>query len=441
MKTKENIRWAALQPLTGGMYLGAEKAIGHPAEFILSFPGIGDAHYNKKGEFTSCGNEYHLMKYLEKKNRLPNYMVFDKNMFEDGDTNVTLKPSQWTQHEIYQSDFEKIDIVVGVPVCSGLSAATIAKSETKDTRNCNMIWLTKYALEKIQPLVYIFENAPRLFTSAGSDVRSQLNEIARKNHYSVLYYKTDTFLHNNAQKRLRTFVVFMKWRYDSPCMPAKFDFESNTVPLEEMFSRALSTSTQQFSPEIKETEKIQLKYLEHLAGKDWQKTIGRYPDVYFKNNIHMLDDFMQFISTQCDEFKQEYKDKLTSYLLHCKEKLNAGKNFYSAFIGRPGENFIDAVMFKVINVMMHPNENRKISVREYLTFMGHPQDFEMQGTDKMEYLAQIGQNVPVDTAAFIVGQAAKIVMKWYNTEIYRGDDVHKQNVMFIDNIKHTITYD
>ena len=95
----------------------------------------------------------------------------------------------------------------------------------------------------------------------------------------------------------------------------------------------------------------------------------------------------------------------------------------------------------VDSLLLFPNENRKISVREDLTFMGHPQDFEMQGTDKMEYLAQIGQNVPVDTAAFIVGQAAKIVMKWYNTEIYRGDDVHKQNVMFIDNIKHTITYD
>ena len=35
-----NIRWAAIQPLTGGMYLGAEEAIGHPAEFILSYKGL-----------------------------------------------------------------------------------------------------------------------------------------------------------------------------------------------------------------------------------------------------------------------------------------------------------------------------------------------------------------------------------------------------------------
>ena len=38
----EKIRWASIQPLTGGMYLGAEEAIGHPAEFILSYKGLSD---------------------------------------------------------------------------------------------------------------------------------------------------------------------------------------------------------------------------------------------------------------------------------------------------------------------------------------------------------------------------------------------------------------
>ena len=182
--TDNKIKWVALQPLTGGMYLGAEKAIGHPAEFILSFKGLGDARYNKNNEFVSCGNEYHLMKYLDKVNRRPNYMVFDKGMFENGDVNVELHESQWTQHVITEDEFNDIDIVVGVPVCSGLSAATIATSDTKDTRNCNMIWLAKYALQKIQPKIYIFENAPRLFSAGGASVRMQLDNIAIKNGYS-----------------------------------------------------------------------------------------------------------------------------------------------------------------------------------------------------------------------------------------------------------------
>ena len=34
---EKKIRWAAIQPLTGGAYLGTEEAIGHPAEWIMSF--------------------------------------------------------------------------------------------------------------------------------------------------------------------------------------------------------------------------------------------------------------------------------------------------------------------------------------------------------------------------------------------------------------------
>ena len=58
------MKWAAIQPLTGGMYIGAEEAIGHPAKYILSYPGVGDAQFDEDGNVKSAGNEYNLMKYL-----------------------------------------------------------------------------------------------------------------------------------------------------------------------------------------------------------------------------------------------------------------------------------------------------------------------------------------------------------------------------------------
>ena len=72
-----NIRWAAIQPLTGGMYLGAEEAIGHPAEFILSYKGL-DVAKEKDGKLTSVANEYNLLEYLKKHNRCPKYYQFKK---------------------------------------------------------------------------------------------------------------------------------------------------------------------------------------------------------------------------------------------------------------------------------------------------------------------------------------------------------------------------
>ena len=44
-----NIKWACIQPLTGGMYIGAELAIGKPAEFILSYEGLDEVTYDKEG--------------------------------------------------------------------------------------------------------------------------------------------------------------------------------------------------------------------------------------------------------------------------------------------------------------------------------------------------------------------------------------------------------
>ena len=80
----KKIKWCAIQPLTGGMYLGAEKALGCPAEFILSYPGFGDEHYDKKtNELVSAGNEYNLMKYLDKVGRRPEYKVFNRKPFQN----------------------------------------------------------------------------------------------------------------------------------------------------------------------------------------------------------------------------------------------------------------------------------------------------------------------------------------------------------------------
>ena len=43
------INWIAFQPLTGGMYIGAENAIGHPAKFILTYKGLNDIVTKKDG--------------------------------------------------------------------------------------------------------------------------------------------------------------------------------------------------------------------------------------------------------------------------------------------------------------------------------------------------------------------------------------------------------
>ena len=137
-ETLRQLKWAALQPLTGGMYLGAEEAIGHPAEFIISYPGFDAPKYNKQGELVDAGNEYHLKTYLEKHNRMPAYYQFDREPFQnDNDLNPQILQNG---EPVAAPDYTNIDLVVAVPVCAGLSGATSnATAEVKASRNCNMV--------------------------------------------------------------------------------------------------------------------------------------------------------------------------------------------------------------------------------------------------------------------------------------------------------------
>ena len=67
---ERKLKWGCIQPLTGGMYLGAERAIGHPAEWIISYPGLTDLIVDKKtGEIIDAGHERNLVDYLKKQNK------------------------------------------------------------------------------------------------------------------------------------------------------------------------------------------------------------------------------------------------------------------------------------------------------------------------------------------------------------------------------------
>ena len=230
----ENIKWCAVQPLTGGMYLAAEKLVGHPAEFILSYPGVGDPRYSKKTEeLIGAGNEYHLMKYLQKHNRRPEYKVFNRKQFQlDEDMNPEIISTDWTINPDKDLDYSDMDLCVAVPVCSGMSNAATSSTETRNVKNCNMTYISKYVINVIKPKIYIFENAPTFMGNRGDLVRVQLEKLAEENEYSLIYYKTDTKFHDNCQTRKRTFIIFFKKEF-----APKMDFEHIEVSNKEYFDR------------------------------------------------------------------------------------------------------------------------------------------------------------------------------------------------------------
>ena len=93
-------------------------------------------------------------------------------------------------------------------------------------------------------------------------------------------------------------------------------------------------------------------------------------------------------------------------------------------------------MFRNIENTIHPYENRLINIRENMELMGMPHAFELAVDDiyagRVAY--QLGQNVPVKTAEYVVSEAVRILLNW---------NVKDKNVLFpednnycmLDNIK------
>ena len=418
------LKWISIQPLTGGMYIGAKNAIGHDAECIISYPGLNATKNDKEGNINAVGNEYHLLEWLKKNNCMVPYYTFSHKMFDDINVDETVLTLTDGQTEHSQPNFDNIDLVVAVPVCSGLSMVTSASKETKETRNNNMLFITKYTLSKIKPKMYIFENAPTLTGNPGKEIREQLEQIAKNFGYSLLYYKTDTVYHCNCQKRPRTFVVFQKWTGDKPELPSKFGLQNETIDVIDYFNMIPEDATQQIEYQMSPLNIALLEFSKYKYGENWRDKSHKRPMIDLVNTED-YDNFKTFVS-EMTSISDAEKEKLHKFIDHVIYKKSLGMNFMSIDI-IASKHTVPSVQFKCIYSILHPTFDRLLTVRELLHLMGMPHDFELCGNVTTNY-AQIGQNVPVKTAEFIVSEAIKNINN-INRE-------NSDNVMLIDNTKH-----
>lgn len=421
----KKLKWIAIQPLTGGMYLGAEEAIGHPAECILSFKGLNDYKLHKlTGEPVSCGNEKYLTNYLKKHNRMPNYYIFkDKTMFGDDvidDVNLMTEDG-----ENVSVDYSDIDLVVAVPVCSGLSTATIAPSDTKNQKNCNMRFIAKYSLTNIKPKIFIMENAPALYTNTGAHMREYFNKLADETNYSVVYIKTDTQLHNNCQRRPRTFVMFVR---DRSLGTPDIIFENKHIDVVDYFKEIDKHLNNDHFIDGYEFSRTVLQFFKDKLGENWRDEFAKYKSgIEYIIACNLYDEFIEYVDKNITN--EKLHKSFIHQVDHVRYKVSIGKGFYcdTPFILKGDHT--PAAIFKTIPQMYHPTEDRFISYEEALSLMGMPYDFTMEPCWNSH---AIGQNVPVKTARWITENAVNIINNWDKERKFTN-----ANIVYANNIKST----
>ena len=376
------MRYVAHVPLIGGFAIANQNITKTPPVAVTSY-----------SPFTPNDNLY--LNYLRKKNPNQNipYFLIDK----------------WEENKIrdIQHLIGKIDFASAIPPCSGLSQAAYHKPGARGTSPVND-WMYKSAefmLGILRPTVYVFENAPLLYTSAGDLVREKIKEIARYHGYAGTFYKTDTLLHGIPQRRPRTYTILHK---------------GNQAPILEYFKKDAPTTAEYLKqipkdatlqdqyvtrePYIKDFEIV--KFCKQKYGDNWrQKFLDMRDHLSSYGFLHqsgLLEEYQEYVNNLPDAHPNSIKD-----IAHVIKKINMGKNFrLSHRVLIIDKDFIYAVVGEMMERNVHPTEDRRMNIREYLHLMGHPHDFEID--DPKDY-TKLTQNCPVATNEFITKEVVAII--------------------------------
>lgn len=365
-----HIRWVSFQSLAGGMMLGAEEAFGCPPLFTIDYEGVS--------------NSDAYVYYMNEIRHKPLRQLKLNDTLLSGSETFAMKEDA----DFFYENNQDIDVVVSVPICSGLSLCTVKSARGGEAiRNDNMLNITKFVFTKIRPKVFIFENAPALYAKSGELVRNKLNNLARKNEYSVTYIKTDSYLHENVQRRERTFAIF--WR-DVRCpIINKVNHPAGTI-LEYLSSISLNAkfNDKEYNlfPDFDDNGFI--KYLRIRYGDDFTE---KWPSESLKSVAEVIEHNHDF-----DLAKLHMNQKERDFIDHIVEKRSQNKNYFDMSPLYYGDSKVPVIFGRHYTRLIHPSGKRGYTVREFMKFMGFPDDYEFPNV--MKNIGYLGQNVPVITA-------------------------------------------
>ena len=372
---------ATIIPLIGGMALAHEQVLKSKPKWILSYSAFG-------------ANEKHLLEYY--KNDIP-YSFIDEGA----------------------KKFENVDIISTVCPCAGLSSLSVTSSPDSKVNE----WMYKSAthiLENYQPQVFWGENAPVLATNKGFPVLKRLYAIGKQNGYTLAIYRTASKLHGNPQIRSRSFYFF--WKGDR--VPVFNWFEKPRRKLLDVLNAVPSTATQQdllMNPKTPSQDPLYDTIL-NIVGMNHQefiKSLDRsYSPIGYMHKHNIMDKALEYT-------KEKNYEIAHNFIQRAKDKFSKGLGVMDRGINFPGE-YIGAFVGGLPTGLVHPIQDRYLNVRECLTLMDLPFDFELQQPVNKN-LNHICQNVPMNTAKDMVGEIAESLNG--NREFVKAN----KNIVFMQN--------
>lgn len=382
----EEIKWAAMIPLIGGMVLGAKKALGSDPSYIVSYDAFSSNDSHCRANFPS----------------VPYGVIGDDGIMWD-------RP--------YIGGVEGVDMVVSLCPCAGLSALNSSTKEgSEKARGGDAIqneWMYKsseFVLKKIQPKVLWGENAPGLYTALGKKVADRLREIGKKHGYAFSMIKTSTSKHGIPQNRTRSFYFF--WKGESA--PILEWIERSTETLEEYIAKTPEGSyNDKFFMKGDFREDPLYQWLRDIEGKTPHEAAlegNRSILIYMFKEQERINRGLAYLESREDEKAKKYLELVRRAT---RKRVWDSSPHINA-------NDIPAVVGRTLQLSVHPTELRWMNVQELMWLMGMDENYKLAH----EGYQQISQNVPANTAA----DWALQVIKWLEGDLKdSGVDYMKQD--------------
>lgn len=351
-----DLKFASIVPLIGGITIAMEQESGKVPEYLLSYAPFKN-------------NDQHLVSYYKKRNIDVPYI-----MLEDG-----AHPSH-------------VDVVTALCPCAGLSA--LSPFAASDNHNNKwMIETASYVLGKMKPSVFWGENAPQLGGKIGRPVLEQLQRIGRDNGYTMTLYMTSSHVHGIGQTRHRSFYFFWKG-HDIPVLPF---FERPQVDIDRLIADTVIETDDPMSEIINRKRPSQDPFYRYVLDE----LEGGITHRQFYDRIEKTTNVLDYIEqrkTYAEVSRwmtetQNHGDADRCMRFH--EKLAAGGNIMRKRTEIP-KGRINAFVGHMPSSLTHPTEDRYLTLRECLSIMGMPRDFDLVGGRRNSN--HICQNVPVTTA-------------------------------------------
>lgn len=384
------MKWASIVPLIGGESIAMENIFKTKPEYILTFDGFQ-------------ANEQHLLNWYE--NKVP-YL----NLSEGA------------------SYTEKVNVINTVCPCAGLSSLSPSAS-SNNPMNDWMYKSAEYVLTEVQPDVFWGENAPRLASKMGEPVVRRLRKIAEDNGYTFSICKTKSILHGLSQVRDRTFYFFWKgdqvplfdYHFEEPSMIADDirNVERNPDdPMSQILCNDKTPSDDPYYKFILEELEGGITHAEFSAKIEKTTNVQDYIEEH--TNYRVVAEWM----------REKGYDNVAKKCDRAYHKLKAGGNIMRKGVEIPKDK-IGAFVGHMPTSLTHPDEDRFLTVRESLSLMKLPSNFQL--LKPKSSLNHICQNVPVTTAEW----PARMIKKYFEGRL----DMVETKFLVQDNKKRTYEYE